>query len=224
MPEPKYVAIANKYAADIRKGVIPPNVWLPSHTEIARENGVSEIVARQATSQLRRWGLVKTVERRGTYVLAQRDDTRVSPERQSESPETTYDTEAPTGVEVVIDRESRELKADAELAELFGLDVGATLMHEVVRASEDGRPISISDTYHLPDQSPPDADILEEELSERVPPESHAEWLGTPVGEPLMMVKQRFLTSADRLLMTSDVSYIPGRYRTFSFRMVLPRE
>ncbi|TDP38743.1 GntR family transcriptional regulator [Nocardia ignorata] len=224
MPEPKYVAIANKYAADIRKGVIPPNVWLPSHAEIARENGVSEIVARQAVGQLRRWGLVTTVERRGTQVLAQRDDTRLSPERQTESPETTYETEATAGVEVVIDRQSAEVVADEALADTFGIDVGAALVHETVRASEDGRPISISDSYHLPGQSPPEADILEEELSERVPPESHSEWLGVPAGEPILMVKQRYLTSADRLLMLSDVSYIPGRYRTFSFRMVLPRE
>ncbi|WP_194825506.1 GntR family transcriptional regulator [Nocardia sp. XZ_19_231] len=224
MPEPKYVAIANKYAADIRKGVIPPNVWLPSHAEIAREHGVSEIVARQAIGQLRRKGLVTTVERRGTLVLAQRDDTRLSPERQAESPETTYKTEATADVEVVVDRTVTEVSASESLADEFGLDVGAPLVHELVRASEDGRPISISDTYHLPNQSPPEADILEEELSERVPPGGHAEWLGIPVGEPLMMVKQRFLTSADKLLMTSDVSYIPGRYRTFSFRMVLPRE
>lgn len=224
MPEPKYVAIANKYAADIRKGVIPPNVWLPSHAEIARENGVSEIVARKATGQLRRWGLVKTVERRGTLVLAQTDDTRISPERQMESPETTYKTEATNGDEVVVDREIREVAADQELADTFGLDVGAPLVHVTTRASEGGRPISISDTYHLPGQSPPEADFLEEELSERVPSDVHADWLGVPVGEPIMTVKQRYLTSSDRLLMISDVSYIPGRYRSFSFRMALNTE
>ncbi|MFD6106923.1 GntR family transcriptional regulator, partial [Nocardia salmonicida] len=146
MPEPKYVAIANKYAADIRKGAIPPNVWLPSHAEIAREHGVSEIVARQAIGQLRRWGLVTTVERRGTQVLAQRDDTRLSPERQTESPETTYKTEATADIEVVVDRTVTEVSASEALADEFGLDVGATLVHELVRASEDGRPISISDT------------------------------------------------------------------------------
>ncbi|MFJ2834607.1 GntR family transcriptional regulator [Nocardia sp. NPDC087230] len=221
MPEPKYVAIANKYAVDIRKGVIPPNVWLPSHAEIAREFGVSEIVARKATGQLRRWGLVKTVERRGTLVLAQSDDTRISPERQMESPETTYNTESSEGEEVVVDREVREIAADQELADAFGLDVGAPLVHVVTRASEGGRPISISDTYHLPGQSPPEADFLEEELAERVPSDNHAEWLGTPAGEPLITIKQRYVTSGDKLLMVSDVSYIPGRYRAFSFRMAL---
>ncbi|MEV6221927.1 GntR family transcriptional regulator [Nocardia fluminea] len=224
MPEPKYVAIANKYAADIRKGVIPPNVWLPSHAEIARENEVSEIVARKVTGQLRRWGLVKTVERRGTLVLAQSDDTRIAPERQMESPETTYETEAADGNDVVVDRETREITADQELADTFGLEVGAALVHVVTRASEGGRPISISDTYHLPGQSVPEADYLEEELADRAPSPMHAEWLGVPVGEPLMTIKQRFLTSDDGLLMISDVSYIPGRYRAFSFRMALSRE
>ncbi|MEV6659480.1 GntR family transcriptional regulator [Nocardia fluminea] len=224
MPEPKYVVIANKYAADIRKGVIPPNVWLPSQAEIARENGVSEIVARKAIGQLRRWGLVKSVERRGTQVLAQSDDTRISPERQMESPETTYDTESADGDEVVVDREIREVVADQELADTFGLEVGAPLVHVVTRATEGGRPISISDTYHLPGQAIPDADYLEEELAEREPSAVHSEWLGVPVGEPLMTIKQRFLTSEDGVLMTSDVSYIPGRYRAFSFRMALDRE
>ena len=224
MPEPKYVAIANKYAADIRKGVIPPNVWLPSHAEIAREHEVSEIVARKVTGQLRRWGLVKTVERRGTLVLAQSDDTRISPERQMESPETTYETESADGNEVVVDREIREIAADRELADTFGLEVGAALVHVLTRASEGGRPISISDTYHLPGQSIPEADYLEEELAEREPSAVHAEWLGVPVGEPLITIKQRFLTSDDGLLMISDVSYIPGRYRAFSFRMALNRE
>lgn len=224
MPEPKYVTIANKYAGDIRKGVIPPNVWLPSHAEIAREFGVSEIVARKATGQLRRWGLVKTVERRGTLVLAQSDDTRISPERQMESPETTYNTESSEGEEVVVDREVREIAADQDLADTFGLDVGAPLVHVVTRASEGGRPISISDTYHLPGQSPPEADFLEEELAERVPSADHADWLGVPAGEPLITIQQRYVTSEDKLLMTSDVSYIPGRYRAFSFRMALNRQ
>ncbi|MEU4416167.1 GntR family transcriptional regulator [Nocardia salmonicida] len=224
MSEPKYVSIANRFAADIRKGVIPPNVWLPSHAEIARENEVSEIVARRVTGQLRRWGLVKTVERRGTMVLAQPDDVRISPERQMESPETTYETESSDGNGVVVDREVREIAADQELAEMFGLEVGAPLVHVVTRASEGDRPISISDTYHLPGQSIPEADYLEEELADRVPSPAHAEWLGVPPGEPLVTIKQRFLTSDDGLLMISDVAYIPGRYRAFSFRMALNRE
>ncbi|MEV0769938.1 GntR family transcriptional regulator [Nocardia salmonicida] len=223
MPEPKYVAIANKYAADIRTGVIPPDVWLPSLAEIARENNASEIVARQAIGQLRRWGLVQTVERRGTRVLARRDDTRISPERQMESAETTYETEAGAGEDVVIDRKERELAADQGLADLFGIEVGAPIVHVVTRASVADRPVSISDTYHLPGQSPPVADFLEEELSERLPSAAHAEWLGTPAGEPIMTIKQRFLTTDDRLLMTSDVTYVPGHYRTFSFRMALER-
>ncbi|WP_040703979.1 GntR family transcriptional regulator [Nocardia takedensis] len=223
MAEPKYVAIANKYAADIRKGVIPPNVWLPSLAEIARENEVSEIVARKAIGQLRRWGLVQTIERRGTQVVARRNDTRIAPERQMESPETTYGTEAADGEEVVIDRDERELVADEELADAFGIAVGEPLVHVVVRASVGERPVSISDTYHLPGESPPEADFLEEELSERVPESTHAEWLGTPPGEPIVTIKQRFLTSGDRLLMRSEVSYAPGRYRAFSFRMALER-
>ncbi|MFE6920363.1 GntR family transcriptional regulator [Nocardia sp. NPDC057663] len=224
MAEPKYVAIANKYASEIRRGVLPPNVWLPSYPEIAREHGVSEIVVRKAIEQLNRMGLAQTVIRRGTRVLGEATRTRISPERQMESPETTYENEAMDAAAVSIERDVADAVADEELAGEFGIGPGEILTHVVTRAAEGGHPISVSDTYHLPGGDDPDAAFLEEVLTEKVPPNSHAAWLQTSDGQSVMTVRQRYLDDADQVLMVSDVSYAPGRYRNYSFRMALTRE
>ncbi|MEC3957524.1 GntR family transcriptional regulator [Nocardia sp. CDC153] len=220
MTEPRYVQIANKYARDIRSGKIPAGTWLPSYSEIASSNSVSEIVVRRAVDQLRRWGLVQTVERRGTRVVERPTLTRLAPERQVESPETTFGNET-DGV-VSVDREINRIAASGKLASQFGISAGEELVHVVTRAAEDGEPISVSDTYHLPDQENPDAAYLEETLAERVPSRSHLAWLKIPDEEPVMTVRQRFLDANDRVLMISDVSYPKHRYQAFSFRMTLP--
>ncbi|WP_280431696.1 GntR family transcriptional regulator [Nocardia brasiliensis] len=219
MTEPRYVQIANKYARAIRSGAIPPKTWLPSYAEIAREHDVSEIVVRKAVDQLDRSGLVRRVERRGTYVIERPNLTRLAPERQMESPETTYGSESDRPVSV--QREIQRIQATDELAATFGVNSGAELVHVVTRATEDERPVSVSDTYHLPDQENPNAAYLEETLAEQVPADLHAEWLGLPAGELAVTVHQRFLDANDRVLMVSDVSYPRSRYQAFSFRMAL---
>ncbi|WP_069166347.1 GntR family transcriptional regulator [Nocardia altamirensis] len=219
MVEPRYVQIANKYAREIRSGTLPPKTALPSYVEIAREHNVSEIVVRKAIDQLDRAGLVRRVERRGTYVAERPTLTRLAPERQMESPETTYGSESDLAISV--QREIDRIGATDELAAAFGIPHGAELVHVVTRASEGEQPVSISDTFHLPEHENPDAVYLEETLAERMPAEGHAAWLGIVAGESAVTVHQRFLDGDDRLLMVSDVSYPRGRYQAFSFRMVV---
>ncbi|WP_280412560.1 winged helix-turn-helix domain-containing protein [Nocardia asiatica] len=72
MGEPAYEAIAARYAQQIRDGVFPPGVQLPSYSSMAAQNGVSEIVVRRVVDVLARQGLVYTIERRGTFVAEQR--------------------------------------------------------------------------------------------------------------------------------------------------------
>ncbi|MFD0000173.1 GntR family transcriptional regulator [Nocardia sp. NPDC127526] len=219
MTEPKYVQIANKFAREIRTGAIAPKTWLPSYADIARDHEVSEIVVRKAVDQLHRWGLVQKVERRGTYVVERPNLTRLAPERQMESPETTFATESERPISV--EREIERIRATDDLASDFGIDAGGELVHVVTRATEGGQPISISDTYHLPDQETPDATFLEETLAERVPSELHGAWLRVPTGDLVVTIHQRFLGNDERVLMISDVSYPRGRYQAFSFRMTL---
>ncbi len=220
MPEPAYVALAGAYARQIRCGALEPGGKLPSYAELVERHGVSEIVARKAVALLQSQGLVRCVRRQGVYVADRLDLVRVSPERQRESAETSFRNESSR--EVAVQRAYEQVPASESLAELFDLLTGEPITHVVTRASEDGRPISISDTYHpieVADAS--GATELEETVADRLPVPEHARWLGTRPGELVKTVHQRFFAADERLVMLSDVSYPRDRYDAFTFRMKL---
>jgi GntR family transcriptional regulator len=220
MPEPAYVSIAGEYARRIRGGQLPPGTQLPSYAEIAERNAVSDIVVRKAIELLHSQGLVRSVRRRGIFVADRPNLVRVSPERQMEDPETTFSHESTQAIRV--DRETKQVPATDELAEIFQLSAGDVLTHVITRASEDGRPISISDTYqptNVTDTSA--ATVLEETVADRLPAPSHREWLRTAPGNLVKTVHQRFFAGDDRVIMVSDVSYPRDRYDAFVFRMSL---
>ncbi|WP_405159534.1 GntR family transcriptional regulator [Nocardia sp. NBC_01499] len=219
MSEPAYVSIAGEIARDIRSGVLRPGTQLRSYSELAKRHGVSEIVIRRVVDLLLRQGLVYTVERRGTFVADRPTLVRVSPERQMEDPEVTFGNESSD--EVQIERDTSQIQANAELAESLGIAPGDGVTYVVTRATEGGRPISISDTYQLPEVDVAAADILEETVADRPPVPAHAEWLGVPSGGLVKTVHQRFLANDGRVLMISDVSYPKDRYDAFVFRMAL---
>ncbi len=223
MAVPAYVAIATEYARRIRAGDLRPGSQLPSYSEIAQENGVSDIVVRRALDLLQAQGLVSSVRRRGVFVTRRPTLIRVSPERQLEDPEATFGAESEFSV--AVDRVTMRVPATTELAEAFGLSPGEEITHVVTKASEDGRPISISDTYQpleAPDAAK--AAFLEETVADRLPPETHAVWLKTTPGDLVKQVRQRFTNADGRLLMLSDVSYPRDRYDAFMFRMALNTE
>ncbi|WP_028479107.1 GntR family transcriptional regulator [Nocardia sp. CNY236] len=221
MSEPAYVQIAGEIAREIRSGVRPVRSQLPSYSELAKQHSVSDIVIRRAMELLLRQGLVYTVERRGTFVASRPTLRRVSPERQMEDPEVTYSNEAADKEEIRIDRETSIVPADSELAEIFGIEIGNDIEHQIVMASDRGRAASISDSYLLPGTDVGRAEVLEETLADRPPVPAHAEWLEVPTGELVKTVHQRFLLANGRVLMVSDVSYPNNRYDSFVFRMVL---
>ncbi|PXX60356.1 regulatory GntR family protein [Nocardia tenerifensis] len=72
MAEPAYVTIAEGYARQIRNGALTDEAQLPSHAELAARHGVSRSVIRQAIQLLTSQQLVRTVPRRGTFVIGQR--------------------------------------------------------------------------------------------------------------------------------------------------------
>ncbi|MGW5731232.1 GntR family transcriptional regulator [Nocardia beijingensis] len=220
MTEPAYVSIAAEYARQIRSGSLPPGTQLRSLTELMDRHGVSKIVVIQAIQLLERQGLVRTVARRGTFVTDHPNLVRVAPERQMEDPEDTFEHES--AEDVRIDRQSQRVPATQELADEFATPLGTEVLHTVTRATEGGRPISISDTYQpigVPDIS--NAIVLEEAVADRIPAESHAEWLGTARGDLVKTVRQRYLGPDDQLLMLSEISYPRDRYDAFVFRMQL---
>lgn len=220
MTEPAYVAIAARYAGRIRAGELPPSVQLPSYSEIARENCVSDIVVRKAVELLQRQGLVRTVERRGVFVVDRPALVRVSPERQTEGAEATFANES--GHSIRVEREATTVDAPDAVAAALGIPAGGHVTRVVTRTSENDRPISISDTYTPLDVTDSSgATVLDETLADRIPSPSHARWLGSGPGELVKTVHQRFYARDGQVLMVSDVSYPASRYDAFTFRMSL---
>ena len=220
MAEPAYVRIAGDYARRIRGGELAPGTQLPSYAEIAQQNGVSDIVVRKALELLQSQGLVRSVRRRGIFVSDRPNLVRVSPERQMETAEQSFQNESDQKIKV--ERETRQVPATTELAESLGVAEGQEVNHVITRATENGRPISISDTYHPLDVTDiSGAAFLEETISDQLPVASHAEWLRTTPGDLVKTVHQRFLDGDDRVIMISDISYPRDRYDAFVFRMSL---
>jgi GntR family transcriptional regulator len=220
MADPAYVTIAGEYARKIRSGEQPAGVQLPSYAELAARHGVSDAVVRQFLNLLQGQGLIRKVPRRGIFVADRPNLVRISPERQMESAETTFGNES--SQEVTIDRVSTLVRASDEIAEILNVTPGDAISHVITRASEDGRPISISDTYQPMDMEGIEgATDLEERYADRIPMPAHAEWLKTPPGELVKTIHQRFSMPDGRVIMASDVSYPWNRYEAFVCRMKL---
>ena len=223
MTEPAYVSIAGEYARRIRSGQLPAGVQLPSYAEIAERHGVSDIVVRKAVELLQSQALVRSVRRRGVFVADRPNLVRISPERQVEDPEVTFANE--TDEQVHVERDASRVPATNELAEAFGLSPGDEVALTVTRASEGGRPISISDTYQpLHIAGTAGATVLEEAISDQLPVATHAEWLRTTPGDLVKTIRQRFLNADNEVLMISDVTYPRDRYDSFVFRMAIPAD
>ncbi|GII03090.1 GntR family transcriptional regulator [Planobispora takensis] len=220
MAEPAYVRIAGEYARRIRGRELPPGIQLPSYAEIAQQNGVSDIVVRRAIELLQSQGLVRSVRRRGVFVADRPDLVRISPERQMESAERSFQNESDRAIQV--ERSKEQIVAADDLAEALGVPAGEQITHVVTRATEDGRPISISDTYHPRDVADiSEATFLEETIADQLPVPAHADWLRTTPGDLVKTIHQRFLSSDGRVIMISDISYPRDRYDAFVFRMAL---
>ncbi|MGO4614406.1 GntR family transcriptional regulator [Nocardia sp. 2YAB30] len=223
MSEPAYVSIAGEFAREIRSGALRPGTQLPSYAELTARYNVSDIVIRSAIDLLTRQGLVRTQRRRGTFVADRPNLVRVAPERQLEDPEDTFARESDQ--DVAVDRHKQEVPVSDAVAAVLGVKPGERVSHEVVRASEGGRPISISDSYQpLGVEGTTDATFLEETISDALPTEMHAEWLRTTPGALVKSVVQRFIAADEQVLMVSYVSYPRDRYDAFVFRMSLEPE
>ncbi|CAM4023979.1 GntR family transcriptional regulator [Kibdelosporangium persicum] len=220
---PKYMEIAGEIRKKIKTGEWPPGHEVPSAATLCDQYGVSMSVAKHALNLLKSGGHVYGVFGVGTFVADRPSPVRISPERQLQSAEATFDSEAEQAIEVR--RTTERVAAPADIAEAFGIATGEEVTHTLTRSSEGGQPISISDTYQLIGvEGISGATILEETVSQQVPSVSHAEWLGTPPGEQVRTIRQRFLTADDQAVMISDVSYPIDRYDTFVFRMAIPSD
>ncbi|WP_106364812.1 GntR family transcriptional regulator [Glycomyces artemisiae] len=220
MAESAYVDMSADLASKIRSGEYPPGLRLPSYSDLEAAYGVSNIVVRRAIDLLELQGLVKRMPRKGVFVSSQTRLIRVSPERQMESAEETYRHESNGNIKV--EREVNDILASPWLRDEFKLSEGDAVTHTVTRASDDGKPASISDTYQPIGRNGTDgAYWLEETWRDDMANPVHRAWLGVGIGTLVKKVHQRWSTRDGQTLMVSDVSYPPDRYDAFVFRMAL---
>ncbi|MGC4838752.1 GntR family transcriptional regulator [Micromonospora vinacea] len=130
--QPRYRLIADELRQRIESGVIPPGTLLPPESALTTEFRASRGTVRQAIAALRDARLVATEHGRGTYA---------SPRHYYSEPD-----EAPP-----LETRERQVGADPELAALFAVEVGSTLVEHQKITRADGAVRTVVRTYRLID-------------------------------------------------------------------------
>jgi len=68
MPLPRYKQLVDTFAADIRAGHLPPGTRLPTHRQLAAQEGLALVTATRVYTELETMGLVSGEAGRGTFV------------------------------------------------------------------------------------------------------------------------------------------------------------
>ena len=68
MPRARYKSLVDRFAADIRSGKMPPGTRLPTHRQLAAEQGLALVTASRVYTELEAMGLVSGETGRGTFV------------------------------------------------------------------------------------------------------------------------------------------------------------
>ncbi|MFI0792516.1 GntR family transcriptional regulator [Micromonospora rubida] len=132
--QPRYRVIADHLRRRIESGVIPPGSLLPAESMLASEFRASRGTIRQAVAALRESGLVTTEHGRGTYTNV--GSYEYAPDRSAE-----------------LQTRQRDVAADAELADLFDIEVGAVLI-ERQSVTRKGKIVeTVIKAYRLPPTS-----------------------------------------------------------------------
>ncbi|WP_181541168.1 GntR family transcriptional regulator [Micromonospora saelicesensis] len=127
--QPRYRAIADELRERIESGVIPRGVPLPTESALTAEFRAARGTVRQAIAALRDAGLVATQHGRGTYVTP--DQHQLAENSETET-------------------QQRKVAADAELAALFAVEVGAALVEEQILIRANGAVGTVVRTYRMP--------------------------------------------------------------------------
>ncbi|MBQ1029183.1 GntR family transcriptional regulator [Micromonospora sp. C97] len=128
--QPRYRMIANELRERIESGAIPPGTLLPAESTLTAEFRAARGTIRQAIAVLREAGLVATEQGRGTYAHLRRQEGRPD---KSPHPETRQ----------------RQVAADPELAALFAVEVGTTLIEQELVTRTNGAVGKVVRTYRL---------------------------------------------------------------------------
>lgn len=129
--QPRYRAIADELRQRIESGAIPPGTLLPTEGALTAEFRASRGTIRQAIAILREEGLASTEHGRGTYAMP-----------HAWLPESGKPTDLET--------RKREVAANEELASLFGVEAGETLIEHESITRRDGRTEIVFRSYRIP--------------------------------------------------------------------------
>ncbi|MEU5564036.1 GntR family transcriptional regulator [Micromonospora musae] len=128
---PRYRVIADELRQRIESGTIPPGTLLPTESALTAEFRAARGTIRQAMAVLREMGLVSTEHGRGTYA---------NPHRQEDGPDKGSETAT----------RQRQVAADPELATLFAVEVGSTLVEQQSVSRTNGAVRAVVRVYRLP--------------------------------------------------------------------------
>ncbi|WP_198041465.1 GntR family transcriptional regulator [Micromonospora chokoriensis] len=128
--QPRYRVIADELRGRIASGAIPPGALLPAESTLTAEFRASRGTIRQAIAALREAGLVVTEHGRGTHV---------NPRWHKTQRDEVSDTET----------RQRQVAADAELADLFAVEVGTALVEQQHLTRTNGTVGTVVRTYRL---------------------------------------------------------------------------
>ncbi|MEU8260783.1 GntR family transcriptional regulator [Micromonospora sp. NPDC048999] len=122
--------IADELRERIESGAIPPRALLPTESALTAEFRASRGTIRQAIALLREEGLVATEHGRGTFA---------NPRMQASGPDKRSEPET----------RQRQVAADPQLAALFAVEVGTTLIEQESAIRTNGAIGEVVRTYRL---------------------------------------------------------------------------
>lgn len=257
-----YERIADEIRESIRAGQLEPGDRLPAETVLAERYGRSVLTIREALRLLRDEGLIEKQHGRGTFIREPRtsvlrtnlrhqwEKDRVrQPEKQRAQ---TGATEHDTGLQVndlVFHAEYREIKANKELAEAFGVPEGEPLVERTYRTryAAERAPFALVTSYlvrttvaqnpDLLDESTEpwpggtqsqlhtlgiELDRIEERVTARPPTPEEADELELPPGTAVVLLRKTSYDINDRVVELSDVT-LPGDRTEMLFTTSLER-
>lgn len=233
---PAYARIADELRERIRDGTYPPGGRLPTISELSRHHHVSNIVVRNAFSVLRTEGLIETRRGGGTIVRERPPVRRVAMDRyrveteRGPKPATSFTRDQSIAWhEYHLDRSYTRIRADDDLAPLFGLPRGTWLLRRRFVFWARGEPQQISVNY-LPwavVEGTPVADParepwpggtpaqlaslgypptrVEEAVRSRMPTLEEAMTLRMATGTPVLGITRRMLSGKDVLEVCREI-------------------
>ncbi|WP_404871076.1 GntR family transcriptional regulator (plasmid) [Kitasatospora griseola] len=176
-PVPAFMQVTDHFRRQIQDGTLPEGAQLPTVATIEREWGVARATAAKAIGQLQVEGLIYTSPR-GSFVAGQG--------AKATSPRDRLDRYRRTGTLDGVNEHHRVTAAEVVtaptyVAELFGIDHGATVIRREFITIEDKSLRALTVTWHNGDLAEQVPDLLARESSKIGPRLAQVEQAVGPV-------------------------------------------